>query len=135
MTALFSDRRKRPRPDDPERRGRRSEPRAPLFLAGYTEALSGHCPVTLLEVSQNGARLQGSGLPEVGKEVVLRSGDFDTFGTITWTESRVCGMQFDEPISLRELVNLRDKATAAQRSRRAPNDHQAAEEWANGLGR
>lgn len=135
MAAFPSERRKGPRSDDPELRGRRSEPRAPVLLGGTTEVLSGHQRVTLLEVSQNGARIRGVVIPEVGKEVVLRCGGFDTFGTVTWADYRECGIQFDEPISLRDLVTLRDQSAAMQRSGRTPDDHQAAEDWANGLGR
>lgn len=135
MAAFSSDRRKGPRTDDPELRGRRSEPRAPVLLAGTTEALSGHLRVTVLEVSQNGARVRGKIVPEVGKEVILRCGDFDAFGTITWADYRECGIHFDEPISLRDLVMLRDQSTELERSRRTPDEQEAAEHWANGLGR
>ena len=135
MTAARSERRKAPRADDPELSGRRSEPRACLVLPASAEALSGHLRVTLLDVSRTGARLEGSRLPAVGKDMILRCGGIDTFGTIAWTVSGRCGIQFDEALSARDVITLRSLSEAAERSELTADERQAAADWANGLAR
>ena len=135
MTKVPSERRSAPRPDDPELRGRRSEPRACLVLPASAEALSGHLKATLLDVSRTGASLEGPRLPEVGKDIILRCGGIDTFGTIAWADSGRCGIQFDEPISIKDLVALRALSEAARRSKFDPDEVQAAADWASGLAR
>lgn len=135
MAAAHSDRRNAPRNDDPELRGRRGEPRAYILLPASVEALNGRNEVSLLDVSRNGARLEGSDLPEAGKDLILRCGVIDTLGTVVWTCSGRCGVQFDEPISVPDLIALRSVAVAAERSGMTPEELQARADWANGLAR
>lgn len=135
MTVVPSERRRAARPDDPELRGRRSERRAYLVLPASAEAISGHLSVTLMDVSRTGVRLEGSHLPAVGKDIILRCGELDTFGTIAWAASGRCGMQFDEPIGIEDLRALRALSAAAKRSDLTPDERQAAADWANGLAR
>lgn len=129
------DRRKAARGNDPELRGRRSEPRAYLVLPASTEALSGHRQVTLLDVSRTGARLQGRNLPEVGKEIVLKCGGVEAFGCVAWAVSERCGLHFEEPIGGRDLVALRALATQTDEAQMTYAERQAAADWASGLAR
>jgi len=135
MAAAQSDRRNAPRNDDPELRGRRGEPRAYILLPASVEALCGCNGVSLLDVSRTGARLEGADLPEVGKDIILRCGVIDTFGTVVWAISGRCGVHFDEPLGGRDLVALRAVATATERSGMTPEELQATADWANGLAR
>jgi len=135
MAAAHPDRRNAPRNDDPELRGRRGEPRAYIQLPASVEALGGRNAVSLLDVSRTGARLEGADLPGVGKDVVLRCGAIDTFGTVVWNVSGRCGVHFDEPIGGQDLVALRGVAVAIDRSGMTPEELQATADWANGLAR
>ena len=135
MAELQTDRRKSARRNDPELRGRRSEPRACVVLAGSAQALSGHKQVTLLDVSKTGARIEGTDLPVVGREIILKCGPIDTFGMITWEVARRRGVQFDEPLELRDLAMLRAQAAQAASSAMTPEERRAAEDWMNGLAR
>lgn len=135
MTARPIERRKAPRKDDPELRGRRSEPRAYLLLPASAEALSGHLRVYVLDISRTGARLEGASLPDVGRDLILRCGGIDMFGTIAWAASGRCGFQFDEPISVQNLIELRALYTAEQTSPLTAEERQAAADWVNGLAR
>src|SRR4051794_36617850 len=135
MAAVQSQRRKAPRHEDPELRGRRSEPRAYLLLPASVEALDGRLRISLLDVSPTGARVEGTGLPAAGKDVILRCGKLDTFGTIVWSASDRCGIHFDEPVPATELIALRSFAVAAERAGVSPEELQAAADWANGLAR
>jgi hypothetical protein len=135
MAAAPSERRSAPRQDDPERRGRRSDPRAYILFGASVEALNGKTPIVLLDVSRSGARLEGAGLPEVGKDIILQCGAIDTFGTIVWAAGKRRGMHFDEPLSTQELVALRDVAVAAEQAGMTPDEERAAADWMNGLAR
>ncbi len=135
MASAQQDRRKAPRPDDPEQRGRRTSPRAHIVLPATVDALSGHRRTSLLDISQTGARLEGSDLPAVGKDVILKCGEIDTFGTVVWSVSGRCGLLFDEPISTKELIALRHVAVAAEQSGITPEELQATADWMNGLAR
>ena len=135
MAAVRLDRRVAPRLDDSELRGRRAEPRAHIVLPATIEAVSGCQQISLIEVSRAGARLEGPDLPVVGKDVILRCAAIDTFGTVVWAIDGCCGVQFDEPISTKELVAMRNVAADAERSQMTPEELQATADWMNGLAR
>lgn len=135
MASVPSERRRAKRADDPELRGRRSEPRACLLLSASAEALSGNRAVTLLDVSRSGARVEGFHLPGVGRDIILRCGNIDAFGTIVWAASNRCGINFDEPVAAQDLVELRRLAAAAERSKMTPDEQLAVADWMNGLAR
>jgi hypothetical protein len=135
MATACPDRRNTPRKDDPERRGRRAEPRAYIQLPASVEDLNGRNLVSLIDVSRTGARIEADGLPAVGKDVVLKCGAIDTFGTIVWNVAGRCGVHFDEPLGGRDLVALRAVAVAAEKSGMTPEEIQASADWANGLAR
>ena len=132
MTTVLPERRKKPRVEDPQLRGRRSAPRAQLLLPGSAEGLSGHYSVKVLDVSLTGARIEGMRLPDVGRDIILRCGGIDTFGTIVWTASDRCGIQFDEPISAGDLVALRRLAESVGWRL---DEKQAEADWLSGLAR
>lgn len=129
------ERRRTARANDPELRGRRSEPRAYLVLPAATVALSGNRHVALLDVSRTGARLKGAGLPETGKEIVLKCGGIEAFGTVAWAAADRRGIHFDEPIGGRDLVALRALAAAAGESEMTLEESQAEADWSSGLAR
>ena len=133
MAAAQSDRRNAPRNDDPELRGRRSEPRAYFVLPAAVEGLGGRNSVRLLDVSRTGARLEAADLPATGKDIILKCGAIDTFGTVVWNVSGRCGVHFDEPLRGPELVALRALALAAERSGMTPDELEATADWAGGF--
>ena len=135
MEAVKSDRRMAPRADDTERTGRRGQPRATVNLPVTIATLDGNKRIELLEVSLDGARLEGAALPHVGKNAVLMCGAVEAFGTVVWATDNRCGMQFDEPIGLSELVALRRVAVAVEASGITPEEIQAVADWESGLAR
>jgi len=116
-------------------RGRRAQPRAPIHLSGTVDSLGGRRQTRLLEVSLTGARIEGTDLPAAGKEVILVCGSVDTFGKIAWAASNRRGVQFDEPISTRELMALRDASVSVERAGVTPEELEAIADWTNGLAR
>jgi hypothetical protein len=134
MKVVGPERRRAPRLDDPNLRGRRAEPRTRLLLEASAQAISCHTQVTLLEVSKTGARLSGVSL-DPGKEVIIRSGTVDVFATVVWSEDEYCGVQFDEPLSAKDFVTLRALSAAANQSQLSPEERLGAADWLNGLAR
>lgn len=135
MSGVESDRRNRPRREDPQLRGRRALPRASILLSGSLDALDGRKWVELLEVSLTGARVRGRDLPGVGRDVVLTCGQVDAFGRIVWASSDRRGIAFDDPISTTQLIALRDASVSAARSGITPHERQAIADWLNGMAR
>lgn len=135
MDAVQPDRRKASRDADSELSGRRAELRAPVRLPVSIETLDGVKRISLLEASLSGARLEGTGLPRVGKEVVLLCGDVEAFGKIVWAAGERRGLHFDEPISVSELVGLRRVAVTTSDAGMMPEEIEAAADWQNGLAR
>ena len=135
MAGVQPDRRKASRPDDPEHRGRRLEPRAYIILPATLDALGGLQHIGLRDISRGGACLAGDALPAAGKDVILRCGAIDAFGTIVWAVAGHCGLVFDEPISPAELVALRQVAVSAELTGMTHEERQAAADWMNGLAR
>lgn len=135
MATVQSDRRNAPRRDDPQRRGRRAQPRVSILLSGSVDAISGRKQVNLLEVSVDGARLEGHDLPATGREVVLKCGPVDAFGTVIWATSNRRGVSFDEPIGTKELIALRDASVSVELSGVTPDELQAMADWASGMAR
>ena len=135
MAKVQSDRRNAPRRDDPQLRGRRAQPRAPILLSGSVDAIAGRKRISLLEVSLEGARLEGPDLPLAGRDVVLKCGPVDAFGTVIWATSNRRGIQFDRPIGTRELLQLRDASVSAEQAGITPDELQAIADWTNGLAR
>ena len=135
MEAVQPDRRLAPRADDSELRGRRAEPRAHISFLAAVEAIDGRQSISLIEVSRAGARLEGPDLPMVGKDLILKCGGIDAFGTVVWAIEGRCGVQFDEPLGPNELITLRHLAVAAEQSGMTPEERQAVADWKNGVAR
>lgn len=135
MASLSPQRRSGRRPEDPDLQGRRAEPRARLLLEGSTEAIRGSSSVVVLDVSSTGARIEGRDLPDVGKDIVLRCGDVDTFGVIAWASEWRRGIHFDEPLSAAEVVELRNQFEAIENAAMTAEEIRAAADWASGLAR
>jgi hypothetical protein len=135
MSSVQFDRRSKARRGDPDRKGRRAEVRAPVRLPVSVETLDGTKRISLLEVSLNGARLEGAGLPPVGRGIVLLCGEVEAFGTIVWAAGDRRGMHFDEPLGVSDLVALRRVAATTGDSGMTPEEQQAAADWESGLAR
>ena len=135
MAAGPSERRRSPRAEDPELRGRRVEPRAQIGLRTSTETLSSRGKATILNLSCAGAQLEGEALPAVGKDVLLTCQSVEIFGTVLWSREGRCGILFDEPLSRSLLSELRRTACHTARSQVNEDEIQAAADWVYGLAR
>lgn len=135
MRAKPPERRRSPRRDDPDLNGRRSEPRAVIGLRAATDTLAGRGSAILVDLSSAGAQLEGQGLPQAGRDVVLTCCSIEIFGTVMWKEAGRCGVLFEENIARPVLASLRDAAWKAAHSRFTDEEIQAASDWVRGLAR
>ena len=90
---------------------------APANFTGY----EGKQNVTLLDLSQTGAKLAFNEPPESPAGFISWMG-FETFGEVVWREGLYAGFEFDETIPIEWLLQTRHRA-----------DHIGQEEYANTL--
>ena len=104
-----------------------------IGLRASTDTIAGRGTATLVDLSSAGAKLEGHGLPQSGKDVVLTCCSIEIFGTVMWKESGRCGVLFEEKISRPVLAELRDASWKAANSRFTDEEIQAAADWVQGL--
>lgn len=108
--------------------GRRTASRVRLCIPATVLLLNGLENCLLDDLSQSGARVTiASKPPSVGAGVVLRTNELEAFGTVVWSQGARFGFEFEEPLQLHEVVNVRHYADtyaeqmAAQVRRNARN--------------
>ncbi|MGE0179203.1 MAG: PilZ domain-containing protein [Sphingomonas sp.] len=70
--------------------------RQPMLLAARLILVSGERSVSIRDLSLGGARIAGEDLPAIGTDIMLKRGDFESFGTIAWLSNGQAGIAFDE---------------------------------------
>ncbi len=70
--------------------------RQPMVLAARLILVSGERTVHIRDLSVGGARIAGEDLPPIGTDVMLKRGDFESFGRIAWLSHGQAGIAFDE---------------------------------------
>lgn len=93
--------------------GRRATPRVRLYIPATVLLLHGKENCLLDDLSQQGARVTiAAKLPSVGAGVVLNTKGLDVFGNVIWAQGVRFGIQFEEPLPLHDVVNVRHYADA-----------------------
>jgi hypothetical protein len=96
------------------RRNRRSN----VFLTAALEAGGASRPVTLRNLSHEGALVQGPDLPGEGDEIVFRRKDLSVPGHVAWKHGEFAGIAFRSSLSPAEL--LRNVPVPARRLEAPP---------------
>jgi hypothetical protein len=78
--------------DDPR------DPRTNLFIAAVLEADGASLPVTVRNLSDYGALVEGPALPALGTAVRLLRGSLHAAGTVAWSSGRRCGLRLTDPV-------------------------------------
>ncbi len=105
-------------------------PRRRVILSGMLESVTGIQKVAVRNLSCTGAMIEGTTVPPAGREVILKAGPLDCFGRVVWTEGNRCGLHFDEPIEMSDVLALhRITAEAVEQA-----SQQEAAEWFLGGG-
>lgn len=106
-------------------------PRRRVVLNGTLETLSGTLRVELRNLSCTGALVEGESVPDAGRELVLKAPGLDCFARVVWSDGERCGLQFDEPLSTAQVLELHRITPDAVRSA----ELDAAAEWYLSQGR
>ena len=78
--------------------------RSPVFLVASLESNGTVVDVRLRNISDGGALIDGTCLPQAGSAVVFRREAIVAHGTIAWVHGRLAGIQFDHPLEALELL-------------------------------
>ena len=110
---------------------RRGYARLRLSMDAAILTLDGRRPVTLLDLSQSGARLL---LQEHYRldQAVLYWMDFEAFGEGVWQSGRERGLAFEEPISEATVLATRQWQPREEALRSKAASRQFARNWVSG---
>ena len=84
--------------------------RATLFLAAALRFSGRTVQARLRDLSQSGARVEGTGLPAPNTAVTIERGAMVAPGRVMWREAGQCGVRFDEVLDLRAWLPARERA-------------------------
>lgn len=115
--------------------GRRRAARETLLLAAAVDTIGSSSQATLHDLSATGARLAGGGLPPQGCQLLIRAAGLTIFGDVAWRTEGGCGVQFEEPLTEREIAALREEGRELRLLVMTPEERQAAEDWSSGFAR
>ena len=80
----------------------RVAPRTNLLLAANAEVGGRTLPVRIRNLSETGAMLEGTGLPDAGMKLVLARGDLHVSAVVAWAAGARRGVRFDGPTPVHE---------------------------------
>jgi hypothetical protein len=87
-------------------------PRKNLMLAASIESAGTRAPVRIRNLSETGAMLDGTVLPDAGAALVLLRADIQVAATVVWREAGRCGIRFDNIVaSVDEWITGKRAAT------------------------
>lgn len=76
----------------------RKSRRSHVLMAATLQTCEGPLPVSLRDLSPQGALVKGKGLPEAGAAVRFRKGELDLPARVAWVETDRAGIAFDSPL-------------------------------------
>lgn len=109
---------------------RRSAARLRLATDAHFMGLERRQPITLLDLSQTGARFAFVN-PCVEKAGFIQWLGFETFGELVWQEGLYVGMAFDEVMDHAWILETRERCQHVDQARRE-KVLKAAREWVAG---
>jgi len=99
--------------------------RQPMLLAARLILVSGERNIHIRDLSVGGCRIAGEDLPPIGTDVMVKRGDFESFGRIAWISHGQAGIAFDELLddAAVEAIKLPARAGAPAGFGRKTTDH------------
>lgn len=113
--------------------GRRRAARAPILMVAAMHTVGASRTVTVIDVSQDGARLRSSLPLRLGQQVWLKIPPADVFARIRWTDGDVYGVHFDTPLSEAEAARLQARGKVVIMPRLSFEEQLALEDWKDGF--
>lgn len=108
---------------------RRIESRLRTDLPAQLITLSGSQGAALCDLSRRGARLHCAQPLSPGAECVLNWLQFESFGTIVWSNGSFAGMVFDEPLAEQTVLRTRAIIDEGQTLNTRQANYAAARDW------
>ena len=69
-----------------------------LYLTATLTTTTDRLPVTVCEIGCNGVRVEGSGLPRIGRDVIVSCGPREIFGRIVSADALAREIEFEDAI-------------------------------------
>lgn len=111
---------------------KRGASRLRLRLPAFADMHSGTVRVVLCDISLGGAKVFTHGALPVAREVLLRWGPHEAFGTIVWERDGLRGVQFDQLLPAAVLIATRDLQDAGGLNRDEVAEWVAEKGWGFG---
>lgn len=122
-----------PRPQTPLYRGQRAHSRARLNLPARVVTFNGTFACSLIDLSSTGAKVGSTECPKVGAMVVIEGlPPIELFGTVRWQARGLFGFEFDVPVPVEKVIELRQYAEG-ERERQKAAEITYARNWVQGV--
>ena len=116
-----------------------------LYLTATLTTTTDKLPVTVCEIGSNGVRVEGSGLPRIGRDVIVSCGPREIFGSIVSADALAREIEFEDAIDEGEILLWLQmsaeqarvateafKRPAVSRNILTPDQQRTAEFWKSG---
>ena len=77
---------------------RRQWPRQLMLLSARLITTTSDRAIRIRDLSPGGARVEGTDLPGINSDVLIKRGEFEAFGTIAWLSGGQAGVEFETPL-------------------------------------
>lgn len=92
----------------------RSDPRNHLFVAATLYSDAGSAPVRIRNMSQSGALIETSAVPDQGAAIMLKRGSLQASGQIIWKVEGKAGIAFSTRVSVADWLSRQGRAHQQQ---------------------
>lgn len=113
--------------------GRRIAQRQEVGTAAVVTTIKSSNSAFLVDLSSSGARLRGKDLPCSGQTVVVKINALRAFGLVVWSRDAQCGVSFDSPLPLFEVVKLKREVQRSACVQQNLHVQLAYEDWTSGF--
>src|SRR5687767_10276446 len=81
-------------------------PRRRVCFKGTFQTHGARGEVAVRNISCTGMMIEGEGLPQPGKDILLTAAGLELFGTVMWNDGERCGVAFEEPLEPATVLEL-----------------------------
>jgi hypothetical protein len=89
--------------------------RVRLLLTARLVTTTDEYPVMLRDISLTGAMVEGSRLPGMGVDLLLKRGALEIFAQVVWVDGRRAGLEFEPPLGATEFATQFPRTVWASR--------------------
>lgn len=93
------------------------DPRTNTMLAATIDMGGVRSDVFLRDVSSTGALMEGPNLPGTGEQLMLERGSIKVRAVVIWRQDRRCGINFERPVVVAEMMRRVGPGSSAQQAR------------------